>query len=95
MPAGAWYWYGRCARSGLTPPTGAPDIAGRQIHLRHYAGGKVGLEHSAIANFAELQALMPPNQSVHDRLPNLGHGDVFAITHVPPGHLHAEGFLFS
>ena len=64
-------------------------------HIPDYAGGKVGMEHAVIANFAELQALMPPNQSVHDTLLNLGHGEVFATAHVPPGQLHAEGFLLS
>jgi hypothetical protein len=64
-------------------------------NISEHAGGKFVQEHATIENFAELQALMSPNQSGHDTLLNLGHGDVFTIAHVPPGQLHADGFVLN
>jgi hypothetical protein len=66
----------------------------RPAYISEHAIGNVDLEHAAIANLAELQALTSPNQIAHDTLSILGHA-ADTIAHVPPGQLHAEGFMFS
>jgi hypothetical protein len=53
------------------------------------------LERTAVANFAELQALMQPARNGHDTFINLGHGDSITIANILPSQLHAEGFIFN
>jgi hypothetical protein len=68
--------------------------AATQARILDHAVSNVDLEHAVGANLTALQALISPDQIAHDPSLILGHA-FDPIAHVPPGLLHAEGFMFS